>query len=116
MGPEIQAYFRSVAEKYEIVSHTRFQSMVQDATWDADSDTWVVTIKDQQTCEVYERRSKVLVSAVGGLSNPKECETPGAEKFQGHLFHSAKWDHSFDWKDKDVVVLGRVPERRASIE
>ena len=50
----------------------------------------------------------MLVSAVGALSVPKECETPGASNFQGPLFHSAKWDHSFDWKNKDVVVLGII--------
>lgn len=46
------------------------------------------------------------MSAVGVLSVPKECETPGALNFQGPLFHFAKWDHSFDWKNEDVVVLG----------
>lgn len=46
------------------------------------------------------------MSAVGALSVPKECETPGALNFQGPLFHSAKWDHGFDWKNEDVVVLG----------
>ena len=44
----------------------------------------------------------------GSLSVPKECETPGASNFQGPLFHSAKWDHSFDWKNKDVVALGII--------
>lgn len=52
------------------------------------------------------KRCKILVSAVGALSTPKKCEIPGAEDFQGKLFHSAQWDHSFDWKNKNVVVVG----------
>jgi hypothetical protein len=26
----------------------------------------------------------------------------------GRLFHSAQWDHSFDWAAKDVVVIGEI--------
>lgn len=55
----------------------------------------------------YQRRVKVLISAVGSLSTPKKCEIPGADTFEGRLFHSARWDHSFDYTDKQVVVLGK---------
>ncbi|KAK5674121.1 hypothetical protein LTR17_027820, partial [Elasticomyces elasticus] len=87
MRSEIQAYFRGVAEKYNIIPHE-------------------VTVKNQATKESYVRRAKIVVSGVGSLSIPRKCEIPGADDFKGHLFHSAKWDSSFDWKDKDVVVLG----------
>jgi cation diffusion facilitator CzcD-associated flavoprotein CzcO len=40
---------------------------------------------------------------------PKECDVEGKETFKGKMFHSAKWDHSFDWSGKDVVVLGKAP-------
>ncbi|KAK4983124.1 hypothetical protein LTR50_007409 [Elasticomyces elasticus] len=106
MRGEIQAYFRSVAEQYNIVPHIRFHSTVESALWDAQTDTWNVTVKDQKTKQTYARRCKILVSAVGALSVPKTCEIPGADTFKGSLFHSAQWDNSFDWKDKEVVVIG----------
>ncbi|KAF2501125.1 cyclohexanone 1,2-monooxygenase [Lophium mytilinum] len=106
MRPEIQQYFRSVAEQYKILENVRFQSFVEKAIWDELSETWVVTIKDQKTKERITRRAKIVISAVGALSVPKECDTPGAESFEGPIFHSAKWDHSFDWQNKDVVVIG----------
>ncbi|KAK0944990.1 hypothetical protein LTR29_003582 [Friedmanniomyces endolithicus] len=103
---EIQAYFRGVAEKYGIVPHVRFQSTVESAKWIEEGQYWEVTVKDWRTKETYVRRAKIVVSGVGSLSIPRKCEIPGADDFKGHLFHSAKWDSSFDWKDKDVVVLG----------
>ncbi|KAL5340332.1 hypothetical protein BJX70DRAFT_396840 [Aspergillus crustosus] len=103
---EIEAYCRAVAEKYDIPRHTTFRSTVQAATFDEKSGTWLVTILDQQTGQVYRRRSRVLISAVGLLSEPNDCEIPGSEDFKGKLFHSARWDHSFDWEGKDVVVVG----------
>ncbi|TKA79118.1 hypothetical protein B0A55_02420 [Friedmanniomyces simplex] len=103
---EIQAYFRGVAEKYGIVPHVKFQSTVETARWVEEGQYWEVTVKNLKTKETYVRRAKIVVSGVGSLSIPRKCEIPGADDFKGNLFHSAKWDSSFDWKDKDVVVLG----------
>lgn len=106
MQPEIQAYFRSVAEQYRIVEHIRFHSVVEKAEWDDRGKLWTVTILDLNSKTRSVRRAKILVSGVGALSIPKQCNIPGKDDFKGRIFHSAEWDHSFDWKEKDVVVLG----------
>lgn len=106
MRPEIQAYFRSVAEQYRVVEHVRFHSMVEKAVWNELDSVWEVTVVNLTTKERMVRRAKILVSGVGSLSVPKPCDISGVEQYKGRLFHSAQWDHSFDWKDKDVVVLG----------
>lgn len=79
---------------------------METARWNEPEQLWEVTVKNEQTKQTSLRRCRVLVSAVGSLSIPKNCETPGAKSFKGPLFHSAQWDHTFDWTDKDVVVLG----------
>lgn len=104
--PEIHNYFKAVADKYNISSHVKFRSMVQSAVWDEQSATWLVTIQNLSSKTTYQRRTKILVSAVGALSIPKQCEIPGKDDFSGTMFHSAQWNHSFDWKDKEVVVIG----------
>lgn len=106
MRPEIQAYFRSVAEQYKVIDHVRFHSIVEKAAWNDLDNVWETTILNLQTKERTIRRAKILVSGVGSLSVPKTCDLPGVETYKGKMFHSAQWDHSFDWKDKDVVVLG----------
>lgn len=106
LQPEILEYFENVAEEYDIGQHTRFQSIVTSANWEESSGTWLVSIKNLKTSETYSRRCKVLVSAVGILSQPNECDIPGKSSFQGRIFHTAEWDHSFDWKGKELVVVG----------
>ncbi|KAH6898028.1 hypothetical protein B0T10DRAFT_525456 [Thelonectria olida] len=106
MQPEIHEYFDNVAKKYNVHKHVRFQSQVESATWEDASGTWLVTIRDFQSSQLIHRRCKILVSAVGALSVPKKCELPGAASFRGLMFHTAEWDHSFDWKDKEVVIIG----------
>jgi cation diffusion facilitator CzcD-associated flavoprotein CzcO len=53
-------------------------------------------------------RCKVLIPAVGALVEPKVWpeNITGQENFKGPIFHSARWDHSVDFTDKNVVVVG----------
>ncbi|KAJ4252392.1 hypothetical protein NW762_010990 [Fusarium torreyae] len=106
LQPEIRAYFDQVAAKYDIPSHVRFGQEVVSASWDEAAGIWLVEVRDLKTSKIFHRRAKVLISAVGALSTPKKCELPGAELFTGPVFHTAQWDHSFDWNNKDVVVIG----------
>ncbi|EZF76050.1 hypothetical protein H105_02536 [Trichophyton soudanense CBS 452.61] len=85
LQPEILAYFNSLVDKHNIAPYIRYNSVVQSAR---------------------HRRCKILISAVGVLSIPKECDIKGYDKFRGKLFHSAPWDHQFNWANKDVIVIG----------
>ncbi|KAJ5099326.1 hypothetical protein N7532_006327 [Penicillium argentinense] len=67
--------------------------------------TWVVNVRDESSGAVYTRRSRILISAVGALSVSRECEIPGVGRYSGITFHSARWDHSFEWEGKDVVIV-----------
>ncbi|RYC60771.1 hypothetical protein CHU98_g5449 [Xylaria longipes] len=106
LQPEILEYYKNVADKYDIEKHIRYESIVTSAYWDESSATWLVSVKNLKTSETYEHRCKILISAVGLLSQPNECDIPGVSSFQGRIFHTAEWDHSFNWKGKDMVVIG----------
>lgn len=103
---EIAEYLHNVAVRNDVPRHVRFLATVQSAAFDENSGTWVVTVRDEVSGEIFQRRSRILISAVGALSVPRRCEIKGAERYKGRLFHSAQWDHSFDWAGKDVVVIG----------
>jgi cation diffusion facilitator CzcD-associated flavoprotein CzcO len=69
-------------------------------------------VRDQGPQAVYVReekiRAKVVVSAVGGLVEPNlwPKDIPGMDKFEGQMFHSARWRYDVDLRDKDVIVVG----------
>ncbi|KAJ8126193.1 hypothetical protein O1611_g7445 [Lasiodiplodia mahajangana] len=103
---EKSSHIGGTCEQVRHQKHARFRSIVTSANWDEESGTWLVSVKDLETSETYDRRCKILVSAVGALSKPKGCDIPGASSFHGPMFHTAEWDHSFDWKGKELVVIG----------
>ncbi|KIW05772.1 uncharacterized protein PV09_03628 [Verruconis gallopava] len=106
MQPEILAYFKRVAKTFGIDNHIRLKCAIQKAQWEESSNSWTVSIYDSSSKTIFQRRCKALVSAVGALSTPKECDIPGKENFEGKIFHSSRWDHSFNHANKKVLVLG----------
>ncbi|KAL7920647.1 hypothetical protein ACQKWADRAFT_328639 [Trichoderma austrokoningii] len=106
MQSEIHEYVSEVAARYEIHQHVQLASLVERASWDEASGTWSVTVRDLRSSTITEHHCKILISAVGTLSVPRKCSIPGASSFQGRIFHTAQWDHTFNWKDKELVVVG----------
>ena len=99
--PEIFAYLKHVATKYDLLRHIRFHAHLTGARWDEARKLWVVKAEDGRVFE-----GEILVSGMGGLSNPAYPNVPGIDTFEGRAFHSATWDHGFDLEDKRVAVIG----------
>lgn len=53
-------------------------------------------------------RCKVLVSAVGGLVEPRgwPSDVEGRDTFRGEVFHSARWNKNVDLAGKNILVVG----------
>ncbi|KAF9881021.1 hypothetical protein CkaCkLH20_01171 [Colletotrichum karsti] len=103
---ELHQYFFSVAEKFDIIPHCRFNSRCIGLVWNSDTSTWSCTFEETNTGETFVKVAPVVVSAIGTLDRPYIPEINGAESFRGDIFHSARWDHSVDLENKNVVILG----------
>jgi cation diffusion facilitator CzcD-associated flavoprotein CzcO len=99
--PEIFAYLKHVAKKYDLLRHIRFNANLVGANYDDVRKVWVVKAEDGRVFE-----SEILVSGMGGLSNPAVPNLKGLDKFEGRTFHSATWDHDYDLTGKRVAVIG----------
>lgn len=99
--PELFEYQRHVARKYGLTPHVRLKADVQECRYDETTKRWTVTAKDGRVFE-----GSVVVSGMGGLSNPSYPNIPGLDQFEGDSFHSATWNHDFDLLGKRVAVIG----------
>ncbi|MFM9045390.1 MAG: flavin-containing monooxygenase, partial [Solirubrobacterales bacterium] len=116
-GPEIQAYVEQVAVDEGVRPLVRFDCEMEEAAWDPERGLWrLETSQGELTCDI-------LVSAVGGLSEPRIPDIEGLDRFRGPVFHSARWDHDFDPSGKRVAVVGTgasaiqiVPALRPEVE
>jgi hypothetical protein len=62
--------------------------------------------KDAEFGGSYTIKSDYLVSGTGQLNTPKPLNVLGVEDYQGKLFHSARWDWSYDMEGKRIAVVG----------
>ena len=102
--PVLLDYFRSVADGHGLRALIRFGTEVTSATFDEGSAAWRLHLRTSVGDEVLEVHA--VISAVGQLNRPNVPPIPGAERFLGPAFHSARWDHSVDLAGKRVVVIG----------
>jgi cation diffusion facilitator CzcD-associated flavoprotein CzcO len=99
--PEILAYLHDVAERRGLLPHVRFNKALRSAVFDEAQGVWRLEFSDGERAE-----ANVLVSAVGQLHRPVYPAIEGRERFQGRAFHSAHWDHAYDFAGKQVAVIG----------
>lgn len=110
-APEIREYATRIAEKYGLYENALFGTEVTGAEWDGSELRWSVT-----TNRGDRLAPRHLVIANGPLSKPKLPAVEGIEDFEGHAFHSSRWDYSYTGgdasggldglRDKRVGVLG----------
>ncbi len=97
-------YFRSVADRHELRPLIRFDTEVRAVRLDEATMTWRLEVTGPEGDDVVE--AQAVVSAVGQLNRPNIPALPGAERFQGPAFHTARWDHDVDLTGRRVVVIG----------
>src|SRR5262249_55835864 len=101
----LREYFTRCAAEYRLRDHIRFDTEVEEAAWDERTGRWTVRLrtKDGRTGSL---EANAVISAVGQLNRPRMPDIPGREGFAGAAFHSARWEHQHDLRDKRIAVIG----------
>lgn len=105
-APNILAYFKKLADDYDLRKYIRLSHRIAGATWDELSQEWEVAVEDLNTKHVFKDRCNVLINASGVLNKWKWPAIKGRETFRGPMLHSANWDDTVDLKGKRVAVIG----------
>ncbi|KAL3457221.1 hypothetical protein BJX64DRAFT_280735 [Aspergillus heterothallicus] len=104
-GPEILKYMEATVDKFDLRKHMQFGIECVSASWD-EQGFWEVRLRDTKTGFEYTRNATVFISAVGGISKPRDTKFPGMDKYQGEIFHTARWNHKYDYRGKRLAVIG----------
>jgi cation diffusion facilitator CzcD-associated flavoprotein CzcO len=98
-GPEIQAYFENIANRYDLEKQIAFNTEIASCRF-VDG-RWRISTTDGR-----EDIADVVIAATGVLHSPNVPDIPGLGDFSGPHFHSARWDHSVPLEGKRVGVIG----------
>lgn len=92
-------------DKFDLRKHMHFGVECLSATWNG-AGFWEVQLRDTKTQVEYTRSATVCISAVGGISKPRDIKFPGIHNFNGEIIHTARWNHQYDYRGKRVAVIG----------
>src|SRR5579875_3427241 len=93
-GPELKQYADHVADKYDVRRYMRFNTAVEGARWDEDSQIWRVALASGDTL------------TTGFLTQPHTPDIPGISSFEGRIIHTTAWDDSYDFAGRRVGLIG----------
>ncbi len=100
--PEILRYLQYVSQKFDLLKDINFSTDVTSAIYNQERSYW--NIKDGNDVTY---KTRILITAVGILSEPTFPNIPGIEDFQGDYYHTSKWPKvPVTFNGKDVAVIG----------
>lgn len=108
-GPEIRAYSKRIADTFDLYRDVLFQTEVTDMAWDETTRRWTVTTNRGDAI-----RARFVVMANGPLHRPKLPGIPGIESFEGHTFHTSRWDYDYTGGDQNGG-LDRLADKTVGI-
>ena len=97
----MHAYLNEVAHEHVIEQLVHTKMTVTACAWDEQACRWRVSCAAGEELE-----ADALVLATGQLHQPARPAIEGAEGFTGHSFHSAEWDHDYQFAGRRVAVVG----------
>jgi len=93
-GPEILEHARNIGRHFGLYDRALFQTRVTSLEWDTGAKRWIVS-----TSRGDRLLARFVVVANGPLSRPKLPGIPGIQDFEGHTFHTSRWDYTYTGGD-----------------
>jgi len=100
-GPEIRAHAQAIGRHYGLYEKALFQTRLVGMRWDEASARWILSTSREDRIA-----ARFVVMALGPLSRPKLPGIPGIESFEGHSFHTSRWDYAYTGGDTRGNLTG----------
>jgi cation diffusion facilitator CzcD-associated flavoprotein CzcO len=107
-GPEILEHCRRIARQFGLYDDTLFHTEVTDLRWDGER--WRI-----MTNRGDEFTAQFVGLGLGPLHVPKLPGIPGLETFQGHSFHTSRWDYAYTGGDPAGGLMTGLKDKRVAV-
>jgi cation diffusion facilitator CzcD-associated flavoprotein CzcO len=108
-APEILEHSRRIGEKFDLYRNACFQTQIKAITWSEDECRWIVTTNRDD-----RMRARFVVMSNGPLNRPKLPGILGIDSFEGHTFHTSRWDYAYTGGDTNGN-LHKLTDKRVAI-
>ena len=100
----ILEYLKKCVKKYNLSDHIKLNTTVESTVFDEDTKSWNTSVICNNNKSILT--SNIVISAVGQLNKPSIPDINGIDEFHGPIIHTGAWDSSFNYKDKNIALIG----------
>ncbi len=93
-GPEILEHCKELGRHFDLYRDVCFGTRVHEMHWDDADHRWVL-----HTNHNDRMRARFVIMAIGPLSRPKLPGIAGIDTYEGHSFHTSRWDYDYTGGD-----------------
>ena len=106
---EIFEHSQRIGHHYGLYDKTHFQTRVRSIDWDDELQRWRIgTNRDDDI------RARFVIMALGTATRSKLPGVPGIEDFEGHSFHTNRWDYHYTGGDT-TGGMTKLADKRVAI-
>ncbi len=109
-APEILEHSRRIGKQFGLYDDALFHTEVTDLEWDAQRKAWIV-----RTNRGDEFTAQYLAMGTGPLHVPKLPGLAGIDDFEGHSFHTSRWDYTYTGGDESGAPMTELADKRVGI-
>ncbi|MFC9978541.1 flavin-containing monooxygenase [Gordonia sp. NPDC127522] len=105
-GPEIRQHCIAIAEHFDLYRNSLLQTEVTGMVWDEQARRWTVSTDRGDSVA-----ARIVLVSPGPLSRPKLPGIPGINEFEGHTFHTSRWDYGYTGGDESGDLTGLADKK-----
>ncbi|MBM4206170.1 MAG: NAD(P)/FAD-dependent oxidoreductase [Gammaproteobacteria bacterium] len=110
-APEILEHSRRIGRTFDLYRDACLQTQISSMHWDEAEHRWII-----RTNRNDRMKARYVIMSNGPLNRPKLPGIPGIADYQGHTFHTSRWDYAYTGgsslggleklRDKRVGIIG----------
>ena len=108
-GNEIFEHAQRIGRRFGLYERAFLQTQVTDCTWNEAEDRWTVKTDRGDVIDAH-----YLIIASGSLNRPQLPGLPGLSDFEGHTFHTSRWDYAYTG-GSPATPLDKLGDKRVGI-
>ncbi|KWV43609.1 monooxygenase [Bradyrhizobium macuxiense] len=109
-APEILAHCQRIGKHFGLYDNALFHTEVVSLDWDEANSRWMI-----RTTRGDAFTAQYVGIGTGPLHVPKLPGIPGIENFNGHSFHTSRWDYDYTGGSPSGAPMVKLADKRVGI-
>ena len=109
-APEILQHCKNIGAQFDLYDQALFSTEVTGLEWDDAAKRWII-----RTDRGDKMHAKYIAMGTGPLHRPKLPGIDGINDFDGHAFHTSRWDYEYTGGDPGGARMENLADKRVGI-